>query len=162
MPELSEQEKDKRNKLKEEKPYVCEKIRKFSEKVARGESIAIIRLEYSYLCNFRCEHCCVKSFMLTKKQQIADARRHMTLEDVRDLSRQADEMGLARFVITGGEPLTYKDFDRLVEAIDPNKHYVIFDSNGWFLDAERAKHIKSIGVDKVQLSLDSVYPEEHD
>ena len=71
-------------------------------------------------------------------------------------------MGLSRFVITGGEPLVMKDFDEVVVVIDPDKHYVITDTNGWFLDDVRAKHIKSIGVEKVQLSLDSFVENEHD
>jgi hypothetical protein len=65
-------------------------------------------------------------------------------------------------VITGGEPLVMRDFDQVVEAIDPDKHYVITDTNGWFLDNKKAKHLKSIGVEKVQLSLDSMIEEEHD
>ena len=78
----------------------------------------------------------------------------MTLEDVKNISNQADDLGLARFVITGGEPLVMRDFDQVVEAIDPEKHYIITDTNGWFLDDKKSKHIKSIG-EKVQLSLDS-------
>jgi MoaA/NifB/PqqE/SkfB family radical SAM enzyme len=35
-------------------------------------------------------------------------------------------------------------------------------SNGWNLDAEKAKHLKSIGLDKIQLSLDSLVPADHD
>tara|TARA_Y100000310_G_C20607344_1_gene776211 strand:+ start:105 stop:956 length:852 start_codon:yes stop_codon:yes gene_type:complete len=84
------------------------------------------------------------------------------MEDVKELSRQADEMGLANFVITGGEPLTFQDFDELVEAIDPKKFYIVSDSNGWFLDYEKAKHLKEIGVDKIQLSLDGLDAEQHD
>jgi MoaA/NifB/PqqE/SkfB family radical SAM enzyme len=162
---LTPTEQARRDGLKFTKPHVHAKMAKFGEKIARGESIAIIRLEYSYLCNFSCEHCCAEPFMdhkFTKEQKAADTRPRMTLEDVRTLSRQADEIGLARFVITGGEPLVMKDFDAVVAAIDPDKHYVISDSNGWFLDHARAKHIKSIGVDKVQMSLDSSIPEEHD
>jgi MoaA/NifB/PqqE/SkfB family radical SAM enzyme len=86
----------------------------------------------------------------------------MSMDDVRELSRQADELGLARFVITGGEPLVMKDFDEVVAAIDPDKHYIITDTNGWFLDDKRAKHIKDVGVEKVQLSLDSYIEENHD
>ena len=162
---LTPTEQARRDGLKHTKPRVYEKFQKLSEKVARGESIAIVRLEYSYLCNFSCEHCCAEPFMdhkLTKIQRAADTRRRLNLEDVRTLSRQADEIGLARFVITGGEPLVMKEFDEVVAAIDPDKHYIVSDSNGWFLDSARAKHIKSVGVDKIQMSLDSSIPEEHD
>ena len=153
---LKADEQAKRNQLKELKPRVYEKVMQFSDKIARGESIAIIQFQYNYMCNFKCEHCSVKMF------QGKNDRRSFTLDDVRELSRQADELGLANIVITGGEPLIFKDFDQLVEAIDPQKFYITSDTNGWFLDKERAKHLKSIGVDKIQLSLDSLNAEEHD
>ena len=53
----------------------------------------------------------------------------MTIEDI-EISK-ADELGLARFVITGKEPSVMRDFDKVVEAIDPDKHYVITDIS-WF------------------------------
>lgn len=145
-----------RNKLKDEKPYVYEKIQKFEEKMRRGESIAIIQFQYNYACNFRCEHCSVKRFQGKK------CGRQFTVADVANLSRQADEMGLARFVITGGEPLILKDFDALVEAIDPQKFYINCDTNGWFLTRKKANHLKSIGVDRIQMSIDSLDAAEHD
>lgn len=145
-----------RNLLKKEKPYVYEKIMRFAEKVRKGESIAIIQFQYDYTCNFRCQHCSIKRFQGKKKG------RFFTISDIRELSRQADEMGLAHFVITGGEPLVFPDFDDIVAAIDPQKFYITSDTNGWFLDEQRAKHLKSIGVDKIQLSLDSLTPAEHD
>jgi MoaA/NifB/PqqE/SkfB family radical SAM enzyme len=153
---LSEEERDKRNRLKHEKPYVFEKVMKYTEKVNRGESIAIIQFQYDYACNFHCEHCCITKLRRKKGEKC------FTLDDVRDLSRQADEMGLAHIVITGGEPLLFPDFDDLVKAIDPEKFYITSDTNGWFLDASKAKHLKSIGVDKIQLSLDSLSGAEHD
>ncbi|HNY97796.1 MAG TPA: radical SAM protein [Candidatus Pacearchaeota archaeon] len=153
---LKPEEAQKRNRLKEEKPQVYEKILKFGEKIARGESIAIIQFQYNYSCNLRCQHCSVKRFQGKKDC------RSVTIEDVKKISRQADELGLARFVITGGEPLVFKDFDELVAAMDPKKFYINCDTNGWLLDAERAKHLKNIGVDRIQLSIDSLDPQEHD
>jgi MoaA/NifB/PqqE/SkfB family radical SAM enzyme len=93
-----------------------------------------------------------------------EVRRTIGLPEIRELSRQADEYGLARFVLTGGEPLVMRNptFEEVVEAVDPQKHYVITDTNGWFMDYEKAKHLKSIGVEKVQLSLDSYIEQEHD
>jgi len=153
---LKPEETSRRNKLKEEKPYVYEKIMKFDEKMKRGESIAIIQFQYNYTCNFRCQHCSVRRFQGRKDG------RQFTMADVRELSRQADELGLARITITGGEPLVFKDFDALVEALDPQKFYINCDTNGWLLDEKRAKHLKSIGVDRIQLSLDSFDASEHD
>ncbi|MEY2632824.1 MAG: hypothetical protein RIR00_1478, partial [Pseudomonadota bacterium] len=85
-----------------------------------------------------------------------------SLDDVRRLADEADQLGLARFVITGGEPLVMKDFDDVVAAIGPDRHYIVTDTNGWFLDDKKARHLKAIGVEKVQLSLDSYIEAEHD
>ncbi|MFA6280893.1 MAG: radical SAM protein [Candidatus Omnitrophota bacterium] len=156
MGQLKPQETDNRNKLKNEKPYVYTKILKFEEKFKRGESIAIIQFQYNYACNLACQHCSVKGF------QGKESKRQFTIADVKDLFRQADELGLARVTITGGEPLVFKDLDALVASIDPQKFYINCDSNGWLLDERRAKHLKSIGIDRIQLSIDSLNPEEHD
>lgn len=146
----------KRNAVKKSKPYVYEKFMKYDEKVKKGESIAILQFQYDYTCNFRCTHCCISKFQGKKKQ------RAFTIADVKELSRQADTMGLAEFVISGGEPTVFPDFDELVAAIDPKKFFIVSDTNGWFLDEKRAKHLKSIGVDKIQLSLDGLLANDHD
>ncbi len=153
---LTIDETQKRETLKKLKPYVYKKILQYDEKVKRGESIAILQFQYDYTCNFRCEHCCIT------KLRRKEGGRCFTIADVKELSRQADEMGLAHIVITGGEPLVFPDFDEIVKAIDPQKFYITSDTNGWFLDAKRAKHLKEIGVDKIQLSLDNLSSDEHD
>ena len=158
MPERSSNlnpiETQKRETLKRDKPLVYQKVIRYADKIKRGESIAILQFQYDYRCNFRCRHCCISK--ISKKE------RCFTPLDVRELSRQADEMGLAHWVITGGEPLTFPDFDQIVEAIDPQKFYISSDTNGWLLDDKRAKHLKRIGVDKIQLSLDSLDADAHD
>lgn len=154
--ELSPEEIKKRNQLQREKPYVHEKILRYDEKVKKGESIAILQFQYDYTCNFHCQHCCV-----TRIQEPKEGRS-FTLDDVKELSRQADDMGLAHIVITGGEPLVFPDFDDIIRAIDPQKFYITSDTNGWFLDEKRAKHLKEIGLDKIQISLDSLSALEHD
>lgn len=158
-------EQAKRDSLRKRKPYLADKMARIVEMEERGEVSPQIRLEKSYLCNFQCTHCSAEYYMdrhLENVIKIVDDRQKMTYDEIRNLSRQADELGLARFVITGGEPLVMRDFDQVVEAIDPEKHYIMSDTNGWFLDAERAKHIKSVGVEKIQMSLDSYIEADHD
>ena len=154
---LSQSEQQKRNKLSIDKPYVYQKMLKFDEKLRRGEVAPIIQLQYNYVCNFRCQHCSIKSLQYRPQN-----KRSLTPADIANLSKQADELGLARFVITGGEPLLFKDFDQLVEAIDPTKFYINCDTNGWYLDDDRAKHLKKIGIDRIQLSIDNLNEKEHD
>ncbi len=152
---LTEKEQSGRNYLKEKKPLVFEKVSKFTEKFQRGESIAIIQLQYNYICNMKCEHCSIKRF------QGANQNRRLTPKDVGRIAKQADEMGLARFVISGGEPTIFPDLEEIVNEINPEKFYINCDTNGWLL-AEKAEYLKSIGIDRMQLSIDSLDPEEHD
>ena len=143
-----------RNYLKEKKPRVYEKVVKFKEKYERGESIAIIQLQYDYICNMKCEHCSIKEFQGRKDRKITPA-------DVGRLADQADEIGLARFVISGGEPTVFPDLDDVVKAIGPDRFYINCDTNG-FLLAKKAAHLKEIGIDRMQLSIDSLDAEAHD
>lgn len=131
---------------------------KFDEKVRRGESIAIIQLQYNYACNMVCQHCSIKGIQEQKNER----RRKMTPEAVGELARQADELGLARFEINGGEPFVNKDYDEVVRAINPQKFYINSVTNGWLLDDKLARHLKTIGVDRIQVSVDSLNAEQHD
>ena len=151
---LNETEAQKRDLLKHTKPRVYEKVIKYADKIKNGESVAIIQFQYDYRCNFHCRHCCTSK--MEKKQ------RSFSIEDVRELSRQADEIGLTHITITGGEPLLFPDIDDLVGAIDPQKFYIAMDSNGWLLDSKKAQHLKRIGVEKVHLSLDNISSAKHD
>lgn len=153
---LSEKEQLGRNYLKEKKPLVYEKVSRFEEKYRRGESIAIIQLQYSYRCNMACEHCSIEAY-----QHNAAGKRSLTPKDVANLAQQADALGLARFVVSGGEPTTFPDLDEVVAAINPEKFYINCDSNGYLL-AEKAEHMKEIGIDRIQLSIDSLNAQEHD
>ena len=145
--EIDKKERASQNELKHANPYVYGKVIK--------NGMRIVRLEYSYACNFKCEHCCIREF------QAKSYKRIFTIEDVEELSRQADELGFAQFVISGGEPLVYPEL-QIVKAIDPHKFYITTDTNGWYLNAYMAEHLKSIGVSKVQISIDSLYADKHD
>jgi MoaA/NifB/PqqE/SkfB family radical SAM enzyme len=165
--QLSDLEKKKRGDLARRKPYIAAKLAANKERQDNGFPTPVIRLAANMLCNFQCDHCCAEHYMdrhLVKLTSKPEQRHQLDLNDIRELSRQADEYGLARFVMTGGEPLVMRDpsFEEVVAAVDPDKHYVITDTNGWFLDHEKATHLKSIGVEKVQLSLDSYIEAEHD
>jgi len=151
---LSSAEQGNRNALKTKKPRVFEKISHYDEIINNGGSIAIIQFQYNYACNFSCTHCSISRM---KK----DARS-LAVPDVKDIADQADAMGLAHWVITGGEPLVFKDLDQVVEAVGPNRFYISCDTNGYLMTDEKAKHLEQIGIDKIQMSLDSIRPDEHD
>lgn len=144
-------ENKRREKLRQEKPLVYDKIMKYPEKEARGESIAMIDFCFDYKCNMHCEHCSNLSF--------APKERAMTLEDLKDFARQADELGIAQFTISGGEPLTFDNLDDIILALDPQKFHLSMSTNGMLLTKEKAEHLKKMGLDKVKISLDSISEE---
>lgn len=163
---LSLTEKKKRRDQSQQRPRVHEKIQQYFKGMLDGQISPILRLKINRsLCNFHCAHCCEEPYMsrdLKKRTGAIDPRPQMALDDYKELSRQADEYGIFRFVLTGGEALLDKNLDKLVEAIDPMKHLVILDTNGWTFDEEKAKWFAGLGGYKAQISLDSMIEEEHD
>ena len=159
-------EKNKRKDQSVQRPRVHEKIQNYFKGMLDGQISPILRLKINRsLCNFHCAHCCEEPYMsrdLKKKTGAIDPRHQMNLEDYKELSRQADEYGIFRFVLTGGEALLDKNLDKLIEALDPQKHLIILDTNGWTFDIEKAKWFAGLGGYKAQISLDSMIEEEHD
>jgi MoaA/NifB/PqqE/SkfB family radical SAM enzyme len=154
-----------REKLKQCWPMAYEKQQRFDANAVNGVISPILRLCWSFLCNFTCEHCCAEHYMdrhLVKLTGKKEQRRTLNLNDVRDISHQADECGLYRFVLTGGEPTAWKDLFEVIEAVDPQKHLVILDSNAWLLTDALVKRLADAGVYKMQISLDSFIEADHD
>jgi MoaA/NifB/PqqE/SkfB family radical SAM enzyme len=163
---LSLVEKNKRKDQSRRRPRVHEKIQQYFKGMIDGQISPILRLKINRsLCNFHCAHCCEEPYMtrdLKRRTGTIDPRPQMGLDEYRELSRQADEYGIFRFVLTGGEALLDKNLDKLVEAIDPMRHLVILDTNGWTFDENKAKWFAGLGGYKAQISLDSMIEEEHD
>ena len=163
---LSLVEKKKRTDQSIKRPRVHEKIQNYFKGMLDGQISPILRLKINRsLCNFHCAHCCEEPYMsrdLKKKTGALDPRPQMNLEDYKKLSQEADDFGIFRFVLTGGEALLDKNLDKLIEALDPQKHLIILDTNGWTFDIEKAKWFASLGGYKAQISLDSMIEAEHD
>lgn len=140
-------ENNKREKLRKEKPFVFEKIIKLNEKFQKGECVAMIDIAYDYVCNLHCKHCFTTKFQ--KKT------RSLTTRDLMSLSEQADALGLCQFTISGGEPLLYRDLDDIIAALNPAKFHLSMSTNGHLLTLKKAAHLKSLGLDKVKISLDN-------
>ena len=159
-------EKAKRRDQSINRPRVHEKIQQYFAKMIDGYISPILRLKINRsLCNFHCAHCCEEPYMtrdVVKRTGAKDPRIQMTNDDYRELSNRADEEGIFRFVLTGGEALMDRNLESLIEALDPMKHLIILDTNGWSFDEDKAKWFASIGGYKAQISLDSMIEEEHD
>jgi MoaA/NifB/PqqE/SkfB family radical SAM enzyme len=156
---LKQSEINSQNDLKSRKPLVYEKVIKFGEKFSKNEPYPTIQLQYNYICNMKCTHCSISDFRFSPENK---DKHKLSIKDIKNIAQQADALGISQFDITGGEPLLFKELDAIIEAIDPSKFYIQCDSNGWYLTDEKAKHLKEIGVDKINLGLDSLDEISHD
>ncbi|MDO8673373.1 MAG: radical SAM protein [Dehalococcoidia bacterium] len=137
-----------RERLKREKPVVYEKFLELDRKTSRGESPPpVIEVAYRYDCNLSCNHCFASRF--TRKE------RSLSLQDLRHLSQQATDLGIHQFILQGGEPLFWPDFDEVVKAINPKEFYMGLVTNATLLSKEMVRHLRDIGIDKIVISLDS-------
>jgi MoaA/NifB/PqqE/SkfB family radical SAM enzyme len=163
---LSTDEARKRKDQSQKRPRVHEKIQQYFENMIDGHISPILRLKINRsACNMKCEHCCEEPYMtrdLIKRTGQKDPRPQMTLDNYRKLSEECDELGIFRFVITGGEALLDKSLGELITTLNPLKHLIILDTNGYYFDAAKAKWFSDLGGYKVQISLDSFNREEHD
>ena len=144
----------KRAKLRREKPAVYDKVINISERYAKGIGTPIIDIAYSYACNLKCDHCTAARF--------ASKKRKLTPADLKRISDEADSLGLCQFCISGGEPLIFKDLDKMVAALQPDKFHLAMSTNGHFMTPEMAKHLKEMGIDKVKISMDDFDEKLHD
>lgn len=72
-------------------------------------SIASLTIELTERCNNDCIHCCI-NLPVNDSNAI---HREMTTGQVKDVMRQAAELGYLQVLLTGGEPLLRADFEEL-------------------------------------------------
>lgn len=149
----AEIEKARRERLKREKPLAFAKIIKVQERFKAGLITPVIDIGYNLACNLKCKHCFTTRF--TKKN------RTLTPADLKNLSDQADKLGLCQFVLSGGEPLILKDLQGAITALQPDKFHLSMSTNGYFLTKEMAKNLRAWGLDKVKVSLDDFDEKKH-
>jgi MoaA/NifB/PqqE/SkfB family radical SAM enzyme len=101
----------------------------------------------------KCQHCTAARF--------AKKERKLTPSDLKKLSDEADALGLCQFCLSGGEPLIFKDLDEVIKAMQPDKFHLAMSTNGHFMTPEMARHLKTLGVDKVKISLDDYDEKRH-
>lgn len=121
-----------------------------------GRKIEYLRISITDRCNLRCVYC--------MPEEGVDYHRHdqiMRYEEIVEVVRVAAEHGVRAVRLTGGEPLVRKGVLRLVEMIAaiPNIEDLSMTTNGILLE-EMAGPLASAGLDRVNISLDTLDPEK--
>jgi MoaA/NifB/PqqE/SkfB family radical SAM enzyme len=96
--------------------------------------LAQLDIELTERCNNDCIHCCIN-----RPANDADARaREMTTAQVKEVLRQAADLGCLRVRFTGGEPLLRTDFEELYIFARQMGLKVLLFTNGRLIDPHLA------------------------
>jgi cyclic pyranopterin phosphate synthase len=118
-----------------------------------GRKITYLRLSVTDRCDFRCTYCMAEKMEFLPRSEI------LSLEECLRVARTFVNLGVNKIRLTGGEPLTRKDLPWLVERLRKLKglRELTLTTNGSQL-AKFAKALAQAGVDRVNISLDSLDP----
>ncbi len=123
---------------------------------AFGRRIDYLRVAVTDRCNLRCIYCMPKGV-----PSCAAPGTPIEKETLECLLRVAVKQGLRKVRFTGGEPLLRGDIPELVHSAKSlGVADVSLTTNGLFLK-DRSRELKEAGLDRVNISLDSLRPERY-
>ena len=119
--------------------------------------ITYLRISLTDLCNLRCVYCMPPEGV--KKQEHGQI---LSLEEIAEIARAAVSMGVRKIRLTGGEPLVRRGVLSLCRSLRsiPELRELTLTTNGLLLPAMAAE-LKEAGVDRVNISLDTLDPEKY-
>ena len=120
-----------------------------------GRTIDYLRLSVTDLCNYRCQYC-----MPADGVEKGPHGAVLSVEEYGEIARAAVKLGIRKIRLTGGEPLVRRgilDICRTLRAI-PELKELCLTTNGSLLP-ELAKPLQEAGVDRLNISLDTLRPE---
>jgi len=122
---------------------------------AHQRPIRDLRISVTDRCNFRCTYC-----MPLDEYEWIDKREILTFEEITRLATLFVRLGVEKIRLTGGEPLVRKNLDHLVASlsrIDSLKDLCL--TTNAALLAEQIDSLKSAGLKRVNISIDSLDPD---
>ena len=125
-------------------------------KDSHGRVIDYLRISLTDRCNFRCIYCMPEEGVTQLSHE--DILR---IEEIEELVRIATGIGIKHIRLTGGEPLVRKGVVGLVDSITkmPGIESVSLTTNGVLLP-RMANDLKAAGLSRVNVSLDTLDPEQ--
>ena len=122
-----------------------------------GQVVDYLRLSVTDRCNYRCVYC-----MPPDGVPFIPHEDILSYEDMGFFVRVSAEIGISKVRVTGGEPLVRKglaDLIGLIRAV-PGIQGISLTTNGVLLP-RFAGELKAAGLDRVNISLDSLDPERY-
>ena len=118
-----------------------------------------LRVSVTDRCDLRCVYC------MKEKMQFLPRKDILTLEEIERLCDNFIELGVEKIRLTGGEPLVRNDIIKLIEKLNTKKEKtnlkeITLTTNGTLLK-KYAKQLKINGVNRINVSLDTINPEKY-
>jgi mycofactocin radical SAM maturase len=110
--------------------------------------------EWTYACNLTCEHCLSSSGRRDPDE--------LSTEEMKTVIDELQRMQVFYINVGGGEPTVRPDFWELLDYAVNHQVGVKFSTNGFRLDAERARQLAATDYVDVQISLDGATAEVND
>jgi cyclic pyranopterin phosphate synthase len=119
-----------------------------------GRQATDLRISVTDRCNYRCVYCMPAEVQWLPKPQI------LTFEELEHLVTLFAQEGVTKLRLTGGEPLVRRDLPVLAARLNQVKGIqdISLTTNGYYLK-EHARALKSAGIQRLNISLDSLRPD---
>ena len=120
-----------------------------------GRPLGSLRLSVTDRCNLRCRYCMPEQdYVWLPRSSI------LSFEELARLARVFGSLGARKVRLTGGEPLLRHSLDGLVGALaeTPDVAEIALTTNGVLL-AAMAERLRSSGLDRITVSLDTLDPD---
>jgi cyclic pyranopterin phosphate synthase len=118
-----------------------------------GRNIHYLRISLTDKCNMRCVYCMAEDMVFTPSDEL------MTTLEILRLVNIFARLGIDKIRLTGGEPSIHPDLIEIVRGIRATGiRRISMTTNGLRL-AELAKPLKAAGLERVNVSVDTLDPE---
>jgi cyclic pyranopterin phosphate synthase len=120
-----------------------------------GRRLTYLRVSVTDRCNLRCTYCLPEG-----SESPFGSRDFLTPDEIEMLVGTLVRLGIERLRLTGGEPLVRKDILEIARRLKalPGVRNLALSTNGTELE-RMAPALRAAGVDRVNVSLDSLDPE---
>ncbi|PAV10605.1 cyclic pyranopterin phosphate synthase MoaA [Methanosarcina spelaei] len=146
-----------KQKNPEKAPETAEENSKKILEDSYGRRVTGLRISITDRCNLSCMYCHNEGADCCARGPVGN---EMKPELICGIVREAAKFGVNKIKFSGGEPLFRKDFEEILSCLPPLKE-VSATTNGILLE-KRARTLKAAGLDRVNVSLDSLVPEKYE
>ena len=120
-----------------------------------GRTIDYLRLSVTDLCNYRCRYCMPAEGVCKRPHE-----EILSVEELAEIGAAAVDCGVKKIRLTGGEPLVRRGILEICKKLRaiPGLEELCLTTNGSLLP-ELARPLRDAGVDRLNISLDTLQPE---